>query len=613
LEKSSAAAVSAVPHFGDWDAQVLASNDVMSSVQPIDILLEDDHHDGKTSGSFAIPFNLEESQDMFSQGWILAEDSKMENNLQKSMASSEPDLFSQSIVRDEEEWGAFDPSESVNILEEEEKKEKQIELETEGEVEESPTKKQKLTSEPNDGEKTEEELDSIELGRREDDSITSSQRQSNRPSLLNDESLPMQKTPPLLESEKRDNDTESRVVDFIQPQAEEEALDFEVAPEAISFSSPPLSPTSASSRPSLHLEGTPLTNTTSVVSPPSETSTLSRSKPKRKRLRKRKVVIDNDETELSSEFMKNMLRDTSDLLVEKVLRRHPADVPTSEGEKEGLNLHHLDLSMEELLARPNLGDDGQLAPELLEVWDKNTRILVGDVMPFQIRHDAELERKKQQIEKEMEEFENEEVELARDGETSKEEDEFGMGKEEIDFNSLEKGAEKDTEELNLQLSFNGDEENNPPAVAEGFEEEQYFEADVDASSTPGKGSIASHSSFSLGHVNALEQDLFNTDEDEVGSDQRQNSGTELVSSSAKWHPHTVKVFGMLKRNMTDGERNELSYDEISKGCSRKTAASVFFELLQLKTWDFIEVHQDESYADIQVQKGARFVDDPPSN
>merc|ERR1712071_101454 len=95
----------------------------------------------------------------------------------------------------------------------------------------------------------------------------------------------------------------------------EEAVNFEVEPESISFNSPPRSPTtSAASRPSLSLVGTPLTIPTSVVSPPSEVDTISTKRPKIKRQRKRKIVIDNDETELSSEFIKNMLRDTSDLI-----------------------------------------------------------------------------------------------------------------------------------------------------------------------------------------------------------------------------------------------------------------------------------------------------------
>jgi hypothetical protein len=87
----------------------------------------------------------------------------------------------------------------------------------------------------------------------------------------------------------------------------------------------------------------------------------------------------------------------------------------------------------------------------------------------------------------------------------------------------------------------------------------------------------------------------NGDEDRFLSDDddRQAAGSDLVSSNSKWHKHTVKVFSMLKRNMATDEDEEeqegaepkpdqLSYFTLSEGCSRRTAASVFFELLQLK-------------------------------
>ena len=127
------------------------------------------------------------------------------------------------------------------------------------------------------------------------------------------------------------------------------------------------------------------------------------------------------------------------------------------------------------------------------------------------------------------------------------------------------------------------------------------------------------SSFSLGAVNDLEKDLY-----EVGADEdRQVAGDELVSHTSKWHKHTVRVYGMLKRNMasrnadSDDEEevekpSQLSYNKLSAGCSRRTAAGVFFEMLQLKTWDFVELNQDKSYGDIAVAPGTRFDEDPPS-
>jgi len=81
---------------------------------------------------------------------------------------------------------------------------------------------------------------------------------------------------------------------------------------------------------------------------------------------------------------------------------------------------------------------------------------------------------------------------------------------------------------------------------------------------------------------------------------------------------------MLKRNMKSHNADEddaeemdkqaqLSYNKLSSGCSRRTAAGVFFEMLQLKTWDFVELNQDKSYGDITITPGIRFDEAPPSS
>ena len=84
----------------------------------------------------------------------------------------------------------------------------------------------------------------------------------------------------------------------------------------------------------------------------------------------------------------------------------------------------------------------------------------------------------------------------------------------------------------------------------------------------------------------------------------------------------MKVLGMLQRNMDGAEEseegdaeksNELSYDKLSYGTTRRTACGVFFELLQLKTWDFIELEQESSYGDIKITPGNRFSEKPPTD
>ena len=111
-----------------------------------------------------------------------------------------------------------------------------------------------------------------------------------------------------------------------------------------------------------------------------------------KRMKKRrKIVIDNNNTELSSEHMKAMLRDTSDI----VLDNEPglADWPREDSEEEDPEYARLSrvlntLPMERLLARPCLGDDGELAPELLALWGRNTVKISGKPgtqLPFRMR------------------------------------------------------------------------------------------------------------------------------------------------------------------------------------------------------------------------------------
>lgn len=101
------------------------------------------------------------------------------------------------------------------------------------------------------------------------------------------------------------------------------------------------------------------------------------------------------------------------------------------------------------------------------------------------------------------------------------------------------------------------------------------------------------------------------------------TGDELVLRTTKWDKHTVRVLRMLKGKLRsekaelgddDSEKpSQLSYNKLSAGCSRRVAAGVFSEMLQLKTWDFVELNQDKSYGDIMVSPGLRFDEPPPTS
>jgi len=76
---------------------------------------------------------------------------------------------------------------------------------------------------------------------------------------------------------------------------------------------------------------------------------------------------------------------------------------------------------------------------------------------------------------------------------------------------------------------------------------------------------------------------------------------------------------MQSRNLDEEDEEDLvkptqlSYNELSSGCSRRTHAGVFFELLQLKTWDFVDLNQHENDGDIIITPGLRFNESPDTD
>jgi len=361
--------------------------------------------------------------------------------------------------------------------------------------------------------------------------------------------------------------------------------------------------------------------------------------PKRRRKRRR-VAIDNDMTELSSEHIKNMLRDTGDIVLEH--RVHPADYVVDAEDDNAVSYVQRpwklrrgeatsaisSLSYERLLARPNLADDGALAPQLLNLWIRNASRLEGKSFPFEMRGEAGVEQ--------LEEREEEAKEQAAEEEVEKPDDEPEDNLEDVEIvrHNDESNAEGDISRLSTdisQLAKNDQEEEEEIPFPQDFEEEIPFPMDeeefgmpmqeedvnpvVDQSGMESPTRSDDGSVFSLGAVNDLEQDL--------QDDPRQEHGDELVSSTTKWHKHTVKVLKMLQNSMTSGQEEEdeegeekatqLSYDKLSYGISRRTACGVFFELLQLKTWDFIELDQDKSYEDIKITPGVRFNEAAPTD
>ena len=85
----------------------------------------------------------------------------------------------------------------------------------------------------------------------------------------------------------------------------------------------------------------------------------------------RLIVIDNKETQLTKEHLELMLNDTSDIVRQNVLNLAAWPSEDSHDDAKEKNGYSgvcpalQKLSTERLLARPCIGDDGGLAPELL--------------------------------------------------------------------------------------------------------------------------------------------------------------------------------------------------------------------------------------------------------
>ena len=75
-------------------------------------------------------------------------------------------------------------------------------------------------------------------------------------------------------------------------------------------------------------------------------------------------------------------------------------------------------------------------------------------------------------------------------------------------------------------------------------------------------------------------------------------------STAEWSSRTAMVFDVIQDQLK--EHDSVSFNAISKGISRRTAAACFLEILQLKTWDFVDVSQDKPFSDIAISATSKF-------
>jgi Conserved region of Rad21 / Rec8 like protein len=88
------------------------------------------------------------------------------------------------------------------------------------------------------------------------------------------------------------------------------------------------------------------------------------------------------------------------------------------------------------------------------------------------------------------------------------------------------------------------------------------------------------------------------------TDQLDLSDAESAQESVvgtKWHKHTITVYQLFAKALQGGDNDRVSLAQVSAGCTKATAARLFYECLQLKTWGFLELEQEGPYADLLVR------------
>ncbi|KAF0684554.1 Aste57867_23472 [Aphanomyces stellatus] len=128
------------------------------------------------------------------------------------------------------------------------------------------------------------------------------------------------------------------------------------------------------------------------------------------------------------------------------------------------------------------------------------------------------------------------------------------------------------------------------------------EAEVELDEPEEEAPLGLDLDLTLAPVNDIQANL-------ADDDQEHRYGTSATDH--KWHPHTIKVMKVLRKSLE--EKETVSYNALAKTTrSRRTAAALFFEMLQLKTLDFIDVNQPKAYGNIHISKTKRFMDHIPA-
>jgi Conserved region of Rad21 / Rec8 like protein len=342
--------------------------------------------------------------------------------------------------------------------------------------------------------------------------------------------------------------------------------------------------------------------------------------------RRRRTEIDDGHSEVPNDSIRKMLQDTSDVLGGTV---HPATwVPGQDEESTETDVLLLfeNLPLDRLICRPTMADDGKTAPQLLGQWARNCAPVLD--LPFQydlvdeigesVAVDANAAPANEAGDEDDESDES--VEQLRGAkaqidETVNSDDEFPQHDGgDVPFDETNKEDEMQVQDVDDDDRMPPDEDHEFPApsstlsIWHAHDEIFALSNHTHCFSFLGPVGGSDHSVLSLGATNGLDDVDFGNEAD--------GDVDETTTTTSKYHKNTLKVFDILKQNLapTDGTvaKSEVSYNELSEGVSRRTAAGLFFELLLLKTLNYIELDQDTAYGDIQVTRGVKFMEDLPS-
>ena len=314
----------------------------------------------------------------------------------------------------------------------------------------------------------------------------------------------------------------------------------------------------------------PETEDTFTLEPLAEkvTPAVATSQNARSNRRKRKIVVDQL-IELDRDEMKKQLKDTNDIVGDEAKL-----APASKRLMQQKDL--LARGVEYLFTKPS---DMWLSEEYTECFSRH---LVNGRPDYPVGEPVFLE--------------------ARDNEYMKAGDEREEKETEADTEIEPELEPLQEEEVPLDDGFN---DTNP------FEDQGDF-GNVDDSFNPADDTFGAIEDGNMQSDEETGDRQLVNEEDFMFSqtaDQMQDFRTEHNDTNDKgYSKRTYKMFKNLRTAFEGGK--SVSYSNITEGKDRRTASACLFELLVLKTREFIEIEQSEPYGDIEATPENKFYSDP---